>query len=289
MNSYTLLKFAIPFILFNTIVILNSKEVGIFRYSSILTTLCSILLFFMPKNFAIIFGIILAFLVLIKLDFVKNKIMILKNYILDDTVHGYYLIFKLVNNIDIHFYSSMEEFNEIKKWYENSAQEHYSRNNISTSEGKYVNLDKSNIIEFSYSSISNKRKFINSIKYIFTNQAPGYITALTYIKFIIFTSMIYSTFTIFNMSKLNYSFYYIISNPEIINSIIHKATLISTLVFIYFYAFYFLIKFIEVLKQDYSIYYKVQHQKSRKLTTYASVNLLIIFFLSFGLLSTTYF
>ncbi len=79
----------------------------------------------------------------------------IKKHIKDNTVKGYHLVFKLINNMDISFSTTVEEFKKIKEWYESENKESYSIKQ----DNRYVNLNKVNIVEFSYSTITNKKRY----------------------------------------------------------------------------------------------------------------------------------
>ncbi len=56
--------------------------------------------------------------------------------------------------MDISFSTTVEEFNKIKEWYESENKESYSIKQ----DNRYVSLNKVNIVEFSYSTITNKKR-----------------------------------------------------------------------------------------------------------------------------------
>ncbi|HID0859464.1 TPA: hypothetical protein ACXDBN_003928, partial [Clostridium botulinum] len=110
--------------------------------------------------------------------FITNNI---KEHIKDNTVKGYHLVFKLINNMDISFSTTVEEFNKIKEWYESENKESYSIKQ----DNRYVSLNKVNIVEFSYSTITNKKEMLNPIMYILTTPAPRIIDIFNYCKGIV--------------------------------------------------------------------------------------------------------
>ncbi len=49
-------------------------------------------------------------------------------------------------------------------------------------DNRYVNLNKVNIVEFSYSTITNKKEILNPIMYILTTPISRIIDAFSYFK-----------------------------------------------------------------------------------------------------------
>ena len=68
-----------------------------------------------------------------------------ENYLKDNTANEYHITLKLINNNDIAFSTTKEEFEKIKEWYEKKDQNSY----LIKQGNKYNNLNKINIIEFS--------------------------------------------------------------------------------------------------------------------------------------------
>ncbi len=276
--------------MYNTAIILNIKQVGIFKNKVILGLLCSISAFFMPIYVAIPLSLILILLILIKIICEQRSINNIKEYINDDTIKGYHLIFKLVNNNDISFSTTIEEFNKIKEWYENSNEMSYSIKNICSSPitiycGKYVNLNKVNIVEFSYSSITNKKNILNPIIYILTYPAPRIFDVFSYVKNLFLAPIILVSYIIYETNILNSDIKSILSNTSMLNNILNTAISFITIIFVFYYIVFFILKVLGMSSQDKDYIYELKNQTRSKVYNYASFNFVIIGCLSYALLS----
>lgn len=219
-----------------------------------------------------------------------NIYTLARELIKDDTIKGYHLIFKLVNNNDISFSTTIEEFNKIKKWYENSNETSYSIKNIcssptTTTSGKYVNLNKVNIVEFSYSSITNKKNILNPIIYILTYPAPRIIDVFSYVKGLFLAPIMLVSYIIYEKYILNLDIKSILSNTSMLNHILNTAINFITIMFVFYYIVFFMLKLLGMSNQDKDYIYEVKNQTRSKVYNYASLNFVIIGCLSYALLS----
>lgn len=219
-----------------------------------------------------------------------NIYTLARELIKDDTIKGYHLIFKLVNNNDISFSTTIEEFNKIKKWYENSNETSYSIKNIcssptTTTSGKYVNLNKVNIVEFSYSSITNKKNILNPIIYILTYPAPRIIDVFSYVKGLFLAPIMLVSYIIYEKYILNLDIKSILSNTSMLNHILNTAINFITIMFVFYYIVFFMLKLLGMSNQDKDYIYEVKNQTRSKVYNYASFNFVIIGCLSYALLS----
>ncbi|NFL27540.1 hypothetical protein FDC22_09380 [Clostridium botulinum] len=207
--------------------------------------------------------------------FITNNI---KEHIKDNTVKGYHLVFKLINNMDISFSTTVEEFNKIKEWYESENKESYSIKQ----DNRYVSLNKVNIVEFSYSTITNKKEMLNPIMYILTTPAPRIIDIFNYCKGIVLIPIIsLVAYIIYERYMLNVEIKNILSNTIMINQILRSSFMVISVIFILHYIAFFLFKMLGLnLNEDKDLIYKLKNQTKNKVYTYASFNFVIIILLS---------
>ncbi|NFP57328.1 hypothetical protein FDG35_05085 [Clostridium botulinum] len=207
--------------------------------------------------------------------FITNNI---KEHIKDNTVKGYHLVFKLINNMDISFSTTVEEFNKIKEWYESENKETYSIKQ----DNRYVSLNKVNIVEFSYSTITNKKEMLNPIMYILTTPAPRIIDIFNYCKGIVLIPIIsLVAYIIYERYMLNVEIKNILSNTIMINQILRSSFMVISVIFILHYIAFFLFKMLGLnLNEDKDLIYKLKNQTKNKVYTYASFNFVIIILLS---------
>ncbi|NFE18615.1 hypothetical protein [Clostridium botulinum] len=207
--------------------------------------------------------------------FITNNI---KEHIKDNTVKGYHLVFKLINNMDISFSTTVEEFNKIKEWYESENKESYSIKQVN----RYVSLNKVNIVEFSYSTITNKKEMLNPIMYILTTPAPRIIDIFNYCKGIVLIPIIsLVVYIIYERYMLNVEIKNILSNTIMINQILRSSFMVISVIFILHYIAFFLFKMLGLnLNEDKDLIYKLKNQTKNKVYTYASFNFVIIILLS---------
>ncbi|APH23099.1 hypothetical protein CF088_19195 [Clostridium botulinum] len=212
--------------------------------------------------------------------FITNNI---KEHIKDNTVKGYHLVFKLINNMDISFSTTVEEFNKIKEWYESENKESYSIKQ----DNRYVSLNKVNIVEFSYSTITNKKEMLNPIMYILTTPAPRISDIFNYCKGIVLIPIIsLVAYIIYERYMLNIDMKNILSNTIMINQILRSSFMVISVIFILHYIAFFLFKMLDLnLNEDKDLIYKLKNQTKNKVYTYASFNFVIIILLSCGLRS----
>lgn len=199
----------------------------------------------------------------------------IKKHIKDNTVKGYHLVFKLINNMDISFSTTVEEFNKIKEWYESENKESYSIKQ----DNRYVNLNKINIVEFSYSTITNKKEMLNPIMYILTTPTPRIIDVFSYFKAMLLTPIILAAYIIYQRYMLNVEIKNILSNTIMINQILRSSFMVISVIFILHYIAFFMFKMLG-LNEDKDLIYKLKNQIKNKVYTYASFNFGIIILLS---------
>lgn len=191
--------------------------------------------------------------------FITNNI---KEHIKDNTVKGYHLVFKLINNMDISFSTTVEEFNKIKEWYESENKESYSIKQ----DNRYVSLNKVNIVEFSYSTITNKKEMLNPIMYILTTPAPRIIDIFNYCKGIVLIPIIsLVAYIIYERYMLNVEIKNILSNTIMINQILRSSFMVISVIFILHYIAFFLFKMLGLnLNEDKDLIYKLKNQTKIK-------------------------
>ncbi|NFR57607.1 hypothetical protein AL714_16235 [Clostridium botulinum] len=199
----------------------------------------------------------------------------IKKHIKDNTVKGYHLVFKLINNMDISFSTTVEEFKKIKEWYESENKESYSIKQ----DNKYINLNKVNIVEFSYSTITNKEEMLNPIMYILTTPAPRIIDVFNYFKVMLLTPIILAAYIIYQRYMLNVEIKNILSNTIMLNQILRASFIVISAMFIFYYIAFFMFKMLG-LNEDKDLIYKLKNQTKNKVYTYASFNFVIIILLS---------
>lgn len=205
----------------------------------------------------------------------------IKEHIKDNTVKGYHLVFKLINNMDISFATTVEEFNKIKKWYESENKESYSIKR----DNKYINLNRVNIIEFSYSTITNKKEMLSPIMYILTTPTPRIIDVFSYFKVMLLTPIILAAYIIYQRYMLNVEIKNILSNTIMLNQILRASFIAISAIFIFHYIAFFMFKMLSVLNEEKDLIYELKNQTKNKVYTYASFNFIIIILLSCGLRS----
>ncbi|WP_242867310.1 hypothetical protein [Clostridium sporogenes] len=205
----------------------------------------------------------------------------IKEHIKDNTVKGYHLVFKLINNMDISFATTVEEFNKIKKWYESENKESYSIKR----DNKYINLNRVNIIEFSYSTITNKKEMLSPIMYILTTPTPRIIDVFSYFKVMLLTPIILAAYIIHQRYMLNVEIKNILSNTIMLNQILRASFIAISAIFIFHYIAFFMFKMLGVLNEEKDLIYELKNQTKNKVYTYASFNFVIIILLSCGLRS----
>lgn len=205
----------------------------------------------------------------------------IKEHIKDNTVKGYHLVFKLINNIDISFSTTVGEFNKIREWYESENKESYSIKQ----DNKYVNLNKVNIIEFSYSTITNKKEILNPIMYILITPAPRIIDVFSYFKVMLLTPIILAAYIIYQRYMLNVEIKNILSNTVMLDQILRASFIVISAIFIFYYIAFFMFKMLGFLNEDKDFIYELKDQTKNKVYTYASFNFIIIILLSCGLRS----
>lgn len=218
---------------------------------------------------------------------IKGLFNNIKSFLKDNSTKQYHLIFNLINNNDISYICNIEEFNKIKEWYENEDSTNYLIQdiNIPTSKGKYINLNKKNIVEFSYSSITNREKRLNPIIYILTCTTPKMLNIISYIKcnfilFIVFT--LFSTYSKYNFS-INIG--NILSDTTLILNAFNRTISLVTYIFLIYYIFFFILKIFELYRLDSSEYiYKVKKQVEGRHYHYASINFAFIILFRISLL-----
>lgn len=235
-------------------------------------------------------GLILILLILILKIYKKCGINNVKEYIKDDTIKKYHLIFNLINNNDISFLTTTKEFNKIKEWYESSTEPSYLITSTCSTpttiiSGKYVNLNKENIVNFSYSGITNKDKIINPIKYLLTYPVPKIINVYNYFRSIILFSIILVLYKIYEKNILSLDIKSIFSNKLMLDSILNTSIKFITILFVLYYVGFFIFKLLEMIGKDKDYIYEFKNQKRSKIYNYASSNFIIISCLSFSLLS----
>ncbi|AJD29101.1 MULTISPECIES: hypothetical protein [Clostridium] len=199
----------------------------------------------------------------------------IKKHIKDNTVKGYHLVFKLINNMDISFSTTVEEFKKIKEWYESENKESYSIKQ----DNRYVNLNKVNIVEFSYSTITNKKEILNPIMYILTTPISRIIDAFSYFKVMLLTPIILAAYIIYERYMLNIDMKNILSNTIMINQILRSSFMVISVIFILHYIAFFMFKMLG-LNEDKDLIYKLKNQTKNKVYTYASFNFVIVILLS---------
>ncbi|HID0854110.1 TPA: hypothetical protein ACXDA3_002375, partial [Clostridium botulinum] len=172
----------------------------------------------------------------------------------------------------------VEEFNKIKEWYESENKESYSIKQ----DNRYVSLNKVNIVEFSYSTITNKKEMLNPIMYILTTPAPRIIDIFNYCKGIVLIPIIsLVAYIIYERYMLNVEIKNILSNTIMINQILRSSFMVISVIFILHYIAFFLFKMLGLnLNEDKDLIYKLKNQTKNKVYTYASFNFVIIILLS---------
>lgn len=241
----------------------------------------------MPIWIAIPLGLILLLIMATLNTCERYNISNIKGYIKDDTIEGYNLIFKLVNNDEISVTTTIEEFNKIITWYENDEATSYSIKDTcclpnAKVSGKYVNLNKVNIVEFSYTTITNKSNILNPIMYLLTYPVPRGINVFRYAKGLFLIPLI---LIVYEKYFLNLEIKNILSNETMINYIFNTTINFVTTMFVLCYIILFMQKLLGVLCKDNHYEYEVKSQMKNKFYTYASFNFVVIGYLAYALKS----
>ncbi|MDT8718223.1 hypothetical protein IAI10_16270 [Clostridium sp. 19966] len=217
-----------------------------------------------------------------------------KKYIQDNSIKGYNIIFKMVNGKEIDISTTVEGFEKIKNWFENDSEESYSSEVTCSSKegiisGKTILLNKVNIVEFSFETVTNRINILNFIKYIFTYPAPKLIDLTSFARSLFAIPTILIIYILYSRYALNISINSTLNNENAINYVFHVTMLAIAIVFIIAYLIFFLIKIFFWKSGNRNYFYKVESQRRYKIYDYAISNFLVIALFSHVILSTVLF
>lgn len=286
MNAlYNLAKLLIPLIIYISVLALNINKIGIFNNKAVVVVLCGISSFCMPICLAVVFFSILILILSISEFIKKHGLNNCKEYFKDNTPKEYLLIFKLINNDEISMSTNVDEFEKIKKWYENDSSIYYSLKQDTT----YINLSKANIVQFSYSAITNTEVTFNPALYLLTIPVPRTLSMFNYVKALFLIPVVMLTYILYEEFVAGTSVKSILSNTSMINQIMNSGFYVVTIIFALLYVAFFMLKLLKVSSQPKSYFYEVKKQLKNKIYTYAIFNFVVIGFLAYPLLTTNFF
>lgn len=279
MSVYDIAKALVPFIVYGASILLHSYNIGIFKNKLVYLTICFIAALFMSKLSAAVLIIPLYTYVFFKYFCEKKNIINFKEYITDDSVIGYHLIFNLINNSEISHIATVEGFYNIKKWFESSDESNYLINE--PKDNKFITLNKANIVEFSYSTITKRKTLLNPLLYLFTIPAPNKLDVFNYVRGIFATLII---FTLSQMYMLKIDVSTVLYDKDMIINLFSSSISFITMIFIGYYIIFFTLKILSKPIQVNDYIHKVTFQSRNKIYNYASFNFALICLLGIGIL-----
>lgn len=206
-----------------------------------------------------------------------------ENYLKDNTANEYHITLKLINNNDIAFSTTKEEFEKIKEWYEKKDQNSY----LIKQGNKYNNLNKINIIEFSYIPITKKRNVCTQIMYILTAPVPKAFSMLSYIKTLFLIPIILLLYMVSKKIIFNADIN-ILTDKLLINQTINSIVYAVTFLFFLYYILLFTTKLLDISNKSKDYFYEVEIQRMNNLYSYGTINFFVISFISYSLLTINF-
>ncbi|UYZ38937.1 hypothetical protein OD350_29050 (plasmid) [Clostridium beijerinckii] len=272
MNTYIIIREVALFMVYIAAILLNVKQIGPFKNTILLIFICGAATFFMNTYLIIPLSLVLIFFVSIKIICEKYNVKNIKEYFKDSTIQGYSIIFKLINGSDVVLTTTIDNFNEMKEWYDSDRAESFQI----IDKNRYINLNKVNIVEFSYSTITNIKNILTGIKYVFTNPVPKAFGMVNYIKCLFVTPVVLWILTTFEQYIHNREILNTFKDTQMITDIINASITLVTSLFIIYYIFFFILKLMDIFTGTKDCFYAIKIHEDDKFYNYGTFNFAII-------------
>lgn len=196
----------------------------------------------------------------------------------------YCTVFKLTSGGEISVLLSKDKFQEVENWFTGKEEGNYL---IKTNDG-YINLNKINIIGFSYSKITAKERMLNPYLYVLTSPAPHTISLLSFFKALFLVPAALILYIIYERCIYDSSIKNILARTSALNGVIGAAINMITVVFMMLYVIFFIAKLMKASGEE-KCYLTVKSQLKSKVWNYAVFNFFMIIISRYALLAIKYF